>query len=51
MLDGIPRDTSSTVLLLTSPQKLGKEKRVRDALLRCAVAGTLRLVAIDEVHR
>ena len=50
MLDGIPRDTSSTVILLTSPQKLAKEKCVCDALLLCTVAGTLRLVAIDEVH-
>ena len=50
MLDDLPRDTSSTVLLLTSPQKLATEKRVRDALLRCAGRGTLRVVAIDEAH-
>ena len=51
MLDGIPGDTSSTVLLLTSPQKLATEIRVRETLLRCAGRGTLRLIALDEAHR
>ena len=50
MLDGLPSNTSSTVLLLALPQKLARETRVCDALMRCAVAGTFRLVAIDEVH-
>ena len=49
--NGLPHDASSTILLLTSPQKLAKEKRIRDALLRCAVAGTLRLVTVDEAHQ
>ena len=49
--NGLPHDASSTILLLTSPQKLAKEKRIRNALLRCAVAGTLRLVTVDEAHQ
>ena len=49
--NGLPHDASSTILLLTLPQKLAKEKRIREALLRCAVAGTLRLVTVDKAHQ
>ena len=49
-MDGISYESSSTLLILCSPQILAENAEVRNALIRCARRRTLRLVAIDEAH-
>ena len=49
-IEAIPKETTSSLFLLCSPQYLATNKLFCDALLACNDRGMLRLVAIDEAH-
>ena len=49
-MDSLPSNTSSTLILLCSPQALATDKDLLAAVLRAYQRKILRLVAIDEAH-
>ena len=49
-MDDIESQSSTTMILISSPQALADNKKFRDQLLKCHRRGTLRANVIDEAH-
>ena len=49
-LQALPKESSTTVSLFSSPQKITNDPLWQQTIAKCCKQGTLRLIAVDECH-